>query len=281
MKLSIFKDTKAHPKGKDEKRVEASKARYPETVTVKDDEDLIKLVTSYAWSPFVFDGYRDAGSFISCDFLTYDIDEGMTIDEADKLISEAGYTCLCLPSPSHTPEAHRFRLVLPLATTITDPEIYRATWLDGAKYLGVVDEQCKDLARFMFGSTQDDGFWYEGELITPVRPEPVPEKLAYRPSADTLVNVTGDKAELVAQLYGGPRTKVSEAVMYFIDNAHTGIPRAWTNTISKAAFSLSLSKVDENVIMQLFEELAPEPLSESDLFQINKGIKDGEKKRND
>lgn len=47
------------------------------------------------------------------------------------------------------------------------------------------------------------------------------------------------------------------------------------------AFSLSLSGIESDVILQLCEDLAPLPLDKSDLYQINKAVKDGEKRRAD
>ena len=159
MKLSIFPAANPHPKGKEEKHQEAynfSAPNMPEVVEFDDDERLAYYVTNYAWSPFIFSGYRREENFVSTDFLTYDIDYGMTIAECEKLIVEAKLCCLCLPSPSHTDEANRFRVILPLERTIYNIEVYRQTWLKGAELFKVADEQCKDACRGYFGSTKTD-----------------------------------------------------------------------------------------------------------------------------
>lgn len=280
MKISIFPDAKAHPSSKAEKVTESFKVsnpHLPKTVDIVDDNSLIEYITSFAWSPFVFNGYRHADNFVSCDFLVYDIDEGLTIDEADALLLKSGYCYLILPSPSHSPENHRFRVILPLAYSIFDFDTYDSTWLEGAKILGVVDEQCKDKARYYFGSTQNDGFAdFSGDFFAPIK-KMAQVNRGYVPSQTTMLDVTTDIKELITQIYGEERTKVPEAVDYFIRNAPTGIPGSWINSLNAFCFSLSLSEVEDDVIMQAVEKLAPNELDRRDLYQIRKAIKDGKK----
>lgn len=279
MKISIFPEAKPHPSSKAEKVKESfkvSKPYLPTVVEIVDENVLIEHVTNYAWSPFVFDGVRHAENFISCDFLVYDIDEGLTIDKADEILQATGYCYLVLPSPSHTPEAHRFRVIMPLAFSILDFNTYDATWLAGAKILGIVDEQCKDKARYYFASTLKDGFWQEGEFFAPIKKH-IPVKVTFVPSQTDMVVVTEDLGQLITQLYGEKREKVPEAVDYFIRNAHTSLPGHWTNSLNAFCFSLSLSNVAEDVIMEAVEKLAPDQLDNRDLYQIKKAIKDGQK----
>jgi hypothetical protein len=282
MKISIFPEAKAHPSSKEEKRVESFKVsspNLPKAVEIVDDNALIKYVTSYAWSPFVFDGVRHADNFVSCDFLVYDIDEGLTIEKADEILSNTNYCYLILPSPSHTLEKHRFRVIIPLAHSILDFDTYDLTWQFGADLLGVVDEQCKDKARYYFGSRDDDGGCDFGkDFLTPIKKTLVPEKSGYTPSQTTMLSVTEDIQDLITQLYGEKRDKVPEAVDYFIKNAPTGLPGNWTNSLNAAAFSLALSGVDEEIIIQTFENLAPEgSLDKKDLYQVRRAVKDGQK----
>lgn len=278
MRISIFPTAKPHPKGKEEKVNEAFKFSYPhkpQVVSIANDEELVKYVTSYSWSPFIFKEYRRESDFISTDFLVFDIDEGLTIAECEKIIRKAKLCCLCLPSPSHTPENERFRIILPLARAITNLDIYAETWRNGAALFGVVDEQCKDSCRGYFGSTTDDGFWIEGNLFTPVIPAPV--VVDYSQQRSHMVQVTADLEETVIQVYGEKRDKIPEAVEFFIKNAHTALPGKWMNSLNACAFSLALSEVDEDVILQFFEQLAPNKLDSNDLYQIKRSIKDGKR----
>jgi hypothetical protein len=280
MKLSIFANANAHPKGDAEKKLvtyQVSRPNLPQTVHFNSDEDLVKYVSNYAWSPFVFSSYRHADNFLSCDLLVYDIDDGLTIDETKLIIQKHGLCCLCLPSPSHTEELHKFRLIMPLAKTVTSPEVYIETWLKGAELFGVVDPSCKDMARFYNGSTTDDGFWEEGEFFEPVAPakkkmEQVPQK-----HSETMLPVTGDIDELVRAIYGEERKFVPEAVEYFIRNAHTGLPGLWINSLNAFCFSLALSEVEEDVILTVCKQLAPNELDSKDLYQIKRAINDGRK----
>lgn len=278
MKLSIFPAAKAHPTSKEEKRVESFKVSspyLPETVEFTNDEELFQFVSTRAWSPFTFSGSRHADNFISCDLLTYDIDSGLTLDEAKAIVEAKGLACLCLPSPSHKEEAHRFRIILPLAYSITCPQIYEATWKAGAEIFPSCDKQTCDIARFYFGSTTDDGFWNEGTLFVPVKTEQ--KKMEQSPHKQIMLTVGADVEEILLQIYGEKRTVVSEAVDFFVRNAHTGLPGEWTNSLNAFCFSLALSEVPDDVILTVCEQLAPEALTKIDLYQIKRAISDAKK----
>lgn len=283
MKISIFPEAKAHPSSKAEKVKESfkvSKPYLPETVEIADENVLIDYVTKFAWSPFVFSGFRHADNFVSCDFLVYDIDEGLTIDKADEILAGTNYCYLILPSPSHTTENHRFRVIIPLAHSILDFETYDSTWTSGAELLGVVDEQCKDKARYYFGSTDNDGFAdFSRDFLMPVKKTSVPENRGYVPSQTTMINVSADHEELVQQIYGEKRDKIPEAVDFFLKNASTGLPGGWVCALNSFIFSLSLSGVDEEKIMSICEALFPDPPDSRDLYQIRKAYRDGQKHR--
>lgn len=280
MKISVFKAAKAHPKSKEEKFKESKKTsapNKPEVVVINNDEQLIEAVTSFAWSPFLFSGSRLESNFVSCDFLVYDIDEGLRIEDAEKIVQKSGYCCLCLPSTSHTEELHKFRLIFPLSSSISDPEIFRETWRAGAELFGVVDEQCKDIARFYFGCTQNDGFWQDGDLFTPK--VPVVKKTDRLEHSSKLVDINPDSKEFINQIYGEERKMVPECVAYFIENAHTGLPGNWINSLNAFTFSLTLSGVDDTIILEAVEKLAPNSLDSNDLYQIKRSVKDGIKAR--
>lgn len=279
MRLSIFPLAKAHPTSKEEKRVESFKVSSPNlpiTVEFNNDEDLLQFVTSNAWSPFTFSGTRHADNFISTDLLVYDIDKGLSIPQAEAIVKAANLACLCLPSPSHTEEAHRFRIILPLAYSISSSEVYESTWKTGAALFGAVDPQCSDTARYYFGSTTDDGFWNEGTLFVPVA-KTEQKEMEHAPHKQIMLAVGADVEEIILQIYGEKRTFVSEAVDFFVRNAHTGFPGEWTNSLNAFCFSLSLSEVPDDVILTVCEQLSPGPLTKSDLYQINRAISDAKK----
>ena len=276
LKLSIFPQAKAHPT-KEEKRVEAikfSSPNLPKTVVVATDDDLINFITNNAWSPSVYKGVRNADNFISCDWLVYDIDEGLTIDGADKILSNTPYSYLILPSPSHTEENHRFRVVLPLAHSILDIETYKNTWDFGAEILKVVDTSCSDCCRAYFGSTTNAGYAdFSKDFLMPIKKET--KSQAYVPSQSKMINVDAEYQELITQIYGEKRERIPEAVDFFVKNAYTGIVGGWTTALNSFCFSLALSGVEQDVIENVCEQLAPYPLDKKDMYQINKAVRDG------
>lgn len=274
MKLSIFKSVNPLPKSKDEKSQESKKASQCEIAEFSDDTALVNLVTTYAWSPFLFDNNkRLASNFISTDLLVYDIDDGLTIDKASQIVEDAKLCALILPSTSHTLEHHRFRIILPLARTITSPSVYQETWRKHSELFGCVDEQAKDMGRFYFGCRDDDGFWIEGKFIEPLTPAPVVKKEEF--TQGTMLEVTEDIDKLVQDIYGEPRDKIPEAVDFFVRNAGTGLQGMWTNSLNRFVFSLTLSGVDDNMILDVCEQLAPYPLDSKDMYQIKRAIRDG------
>ena len=152
MKLSIFPKAQALP-SKEEKGKEArftSKPYLPEIVKFNTHKELINIICKNAWSPFTFEEYRSQDGFCSADVLAFDIDDGQTIEEAEAMVHKLDVIALCVPSTSHTDDAHRFRLIFPLSKTITKAEVYKATYAKIAEYFNV-DPACKDTARFFFG----------------------------------------------------------------------------------------------------------------------------------
>ena len=90
MKLSIFPKCKALP-SKEEKGSEArftSKPYFPEVVEFTTDEDLIEIICNNAWSPSIFQEFRRQDGFLSTDLIVLDIDDKMTIPEAEKVAQD-------------------------------------------------------------------------------------------------------------------------------------------------------------------------------------------------
>lgn len=282
MKLSIFRQAKPLPKTKEEKAKSAKSAINPEVVDVSTEELLIEMVTNYCWSPFVFKGTRKQENFLSTDFAVLDIDEGLTIEEAERIISEANFMCLCLPTTSHKPEAHRFRIIFPLSRTIKDIDEYKATMEDLREVFPMSDPSClTDTARLFFSGTMEDGFFIEGDLLEPVKPAPKPQKqgnssFSNRGDTSAKVLVEDDIKEIITELYGEEREKIPEAVDHFIRNAHTGLSGTWTCDLNRFAYVLSLQGVEHDVIVDLTLYLAPRgELTKRDEDTIRRAVEDG------
>jgi hypothetical protein len=282
MKLSIFPDVKPLPtkveKAKESKY--ASKPHLPEVLEISTEDDLIQAVCNFAWSPFVFKGIRSKDTFISTDFLVLDIDNGLSIEDAEKRIEESGYTCLAVPTTSHTPEQHRYRLIFPLSRTITKVEEFEASILDLMEAFPESDAACKDYARFFFGSTTVDGFWLEGDLLEPTTPKVETKHREYdRPDTTSSTKVDLSIAEIVKELYNEEREFIPEAVDFFLKEASTGLPGNFNNSLNRFVFTLALQGIDYDTVYDLVEYLSPNPLDKVDIATIDHSYKDGEKHR--
>ena len=268
------------PKNKDEKIIQsklASNPNMPEVLDISDDEDLIKAVTSYGWSPSIFSLFRHNDYFVSADFMSLDVDSGLTIEEAEVRIQNLGIACLCLPSPSFTPSFHKFRLIFPLAKTILTKEDFDATWEWLQKQFPEIDAQCSDYARWYAPSKMEAGFWQDGEFLVPKK-APEREASIYN-LKETQVEVPEELGEIVKLLYGKERETIPEAVEFFLTNAGTGLSGLWINSLNSCVFSLALSGVDATIIEEVISKVSPESLDKKDLYQINRAIRDGTRAR--
>jgi len=282
MKISIYRQANYLPLTKQDKNDLSKLCSYPnlpETVVVENEDHLIELVTSFAWSPSIFSGKRHNDNFISADFIGIDIDNGLSILESERRVAKLGLCALCLPSPSFNQENQKHRLIFPLAKTITNKKIFDDTWDYLMSLFPELDEQCSDYARFYCMSKMDDGFFQLGDFLLPVENKTEEEKIREYAISDVQITVTDDIRETVKQLYGKDKETIPESVEFFIRNAPTGLEGMWINSLNSCVFSLSLSGVDEDKIWQLCEQLAPNELDSKDVYQIKRSIRDGENKR--
>lgn len=90
-------------------------------------------------------------NFICSDVLAVDIDDGMTMSEAMENEFVKQHAGFIYPTPSHTPEHHRFRIVFQTDRTITDPAEMTAAYQGLIRKFGG-DEACKDACRAFYGS---------------------------------------------------------------------------------------------------------------------------------
>lgn len=280
MKLSIYPKVNSLPKNKDDKILQsklASNPNLPQVLEIATDEDLIQAVTSYGWSPSLFSGFRHNDNFISADFMSLDIDSGLTIEEAERRIQRLELACLCLPSPSHTEQAHKFRLIFPMVKTILNKDDFDATWDWLLTQFPELDKQCSDYARWYAPSKMEAGFWQDGEFLLPKKGKKE-EELSYN-SHETQVLVPEELGEIVKLLYGKNRDTIPEAVEFFLTNAASGLPGLWINSLNACVFSLALSGVDATIIEEVVSKISPNELDKKDLYQIKRSVKDGIKAR--
>lgn len=277
MRISTFPSSINLPKNKKEKTKSAMDAIVPTIVEIVTEEDLIRTVQNFCWSPFIFSGTRKQENFQSCDFAVLDIDEGLLIDEAEAIVNRLELTCLCTVSTSHTPENHRFRLIFPLLRTITKVDEYVATMSKLAESFPTADRAClHDTARLFFSSTTEDGYWIEAGFLKVETPTPV-AKQRYNSDNGVQVKVDMSLQEIVTELYGSERTTIPESVNFFLTEAKTGIPNGWVPALNACVYSIAMSGIDEDTILDLVEHVAPEPLTKRDIDAITRAFKDGRK----
>jgi hypothetical protein len=297
MQISIFPKAKAHPdKTKiaysyyDKKRKcnvdvyekqAASKIvnnSLPEIVDINNEDDLIDAVTKYAWSPATFDGEKIMENFIKTDFMVLDIDNGLTIEQAEEIVKENNLSALCLPSPSHTEENHKFRLVFPLSWSIFDKPTFDATWKKLEEIFPDTDPQCKDCSRFYFASTMTDGFWNEGELF---EPEEVIVEVQRFTHSNTVPTEKFEDKDVLTYLYGEIPERIPEAISFFLENGHTGLPDGWIMPLNACCFTMALQGIPEEKIYSVIEKIAPEELDSRDIETIERAINDGYEERDE
>jgi len=105
----------------------------------------------------------ELGQHIGIDFDTEDERSTLPYLAKDKFISR--YANLLYTTPSHRPEAPRARVLFLLDTPIHQAKNYGAAasallWLFGA-----ADRQCKDAARFFYGSIDCDVEWMPDNVL--------------------------------------------------------------------------------------------------------------------
>ena len=108
-------------------------------------------------------GRRKAANFLASDIVSVDIDRGMTIEQALAHPLVARHAGLIYTTASHTPDAHRFRIVFPTPRTITDAREMRAVARSLALRLSG-DPAAVDATRISFGARQAQTWLLGGEL---------------------------------------------------------------------------------------------------------------------
>lgn len=130
--------------GKDVAAIPRHNADFKNLVLVQDElAEVIRLGWAFCAQ---HRGTRRAANVTQTGFLAVDIDEGLRIEDAEADPFFQAYASILYPTVSHTPEAHRFRIVFELEvplTSIADIEL-GLTGLS-ARFGG--DQACTDAGR--------------------------------------------------------------------------------------------------------------------------------------
>lgn len=140
------------------------------------------------WSPATFRDQRRAKDGVKKVFaVCLDYDGGETIEAATELWG--GFAGVIQTTRKHTPEAPRFRVVLPLSRSVS-PFEFAALWARVSAHAGgKLDPAPKDPSRFWFMPGTPEGGVFESKLLTGdmmdpdewlAKPDPTPKMVAAR-----------------------------------------------------------------------------------------------------
>lgn len=148
-------------------------------------ESLAQLSIQQNWSPGVFDdtprkkasgGFKDRRNnegFLYAHYFVIDIDEGMTLAEAEGLLEGEGLSCFIVLSKSHgipkgdKPACDRFRIVFELSDPIKSEAHYKQVFFKLKALFPNADDACKDPARGFYVATKIFRFFKGSPFQTP------------------------------------------------------------------------------------------------------------------
>lgn len=287
MKVSVFPKVLQHlPTSKEEKAKNAKLAIQTQEVSVRNFDELIELVHTSTWSPALFNGDRKKDNFRETFLMVLDIDEGMTVEQAEEIIDNMRLKAVIMPTASHTPEAHRFRVLFPLSERITRERDFDATWDYLSEMFPSLDANCKDTSRFYFGCKAGELIINEDSysLLQPKRGE---GDSGISNGVGRVVKVGQYQTEDALGIIYPGRTHfefIPESIDTFLTIGPKGGinergDKLWWRSLNDFVFTISiLGKTLEETI-DLVSKIAPEDLDETDLTIIEKAHNDGEKYR--
>jgi hypothetical protein len=127
------------------------------------------ISAGYPWMPAVLDDgakrWQQRANFAAV--LAADIDQGMTIEQAQANPFISAHCGLGIPSASSTPELNKFRLVFRLPEPLTGWETIRACNEYLIHTLKAADRACKDASRFFFGAVGREPFILNEQATLP------------------------------------------------------------------------------------------------------------------
>ena len=261
MKISTFQGT------------EAFEMKLVDRVLNLNTDILAVIICKLSWSPFIFKVDHEIGKsrrhrslFEATDLLVFDIDEGMTLQQAIERCKDDHVIIATTKShqvektsgKSIKPACDRFRVIKILERPVSDEKEYEATWLLEAQKLGCVDEQCKDTARFYF-PCREVIFCNTGRK-TPVAPPTVIPPNA-KPKARS-ANNTRRAAKQTVEVEQG---RLFASTLHFIQH---GADTNWHTQILKAAMDLKEQEYSYDDAYELLTRAAKNYDGELDAHDI-------------
>ncbi|MCB2204507.1 hypothetical protein KQI65_07140 [bacterium] len=122
-------------------------------------KDVKDVLTSKNYSTIHWNGKRLGDNFIHADAIMVDLDHNATIDDAVAKLDELNLSYILVTSKSHSPEEHRFHLIIPLDRPIVNGAEYKAfVEVFCEQHFPNYDRKVRDAGRFLYGSPSDAEF---------------------------------------------------------------------------------------------------------------------------
>ena len=130
------------------------------TPSIQKTADLQRAFTSYNYSPIVWDkNSRDGINFLRASGFCADQDHGLTVEQAREKLKSLNLNHALITTKSHTPEAHRFRILIPFNRRVLSFTDYtRVVNKLTADHFPTNDPKVKDAARQLYASPADAHF---------------------------------------------------------------------------------------------------------------------------
>lgn len=148
-----------------------SQAKFWKEADLKPSELAAHIVNGFAWMCAVIDDDKPSKSAKYCNYtesLALDIDSGLTMGEALENDFIKKYCALIIPSSSHTPEHHKFRIVFPLPYALTTSEMINAGYSYLLSIFPCGDKACKNSDRFFYGAKEAKPFYINDDAVLPL-----------------------------------------------------------------------------------------------------------------
>jgi hypothetical protein len=129
------------------------------TIELENFADLQDIILKDDWSPYTFaNGRRITADFIGGDVFAIDIDNGMSLADAEAKVRELNLKAIIATSKSHGVEkrgvvADRYRIVFALSRPLATVEGVKACFFGLREHFPTLDEACKDGARYFYPCT--------------------------------------------------------------------------------------------------------------------------------
>jgi len=213
-------------------------------------------------------GYRSEKYFISgSNMVAFDIDEGLSLEEAKKLLSE--FTYIIYTTKSHQKDkngfvADRFRIIMPTKQTYyLEASQYKEFYINLEERLGLEanDSQTRNVSRLWFSNREAEVFTNEGELLDTSSALPDTEKTeAILPMLDS-VDVMMSDGLLDARLEG--------IYKYFITQTSVGERNGQLFKLGKMILDLGLDPVEH---MTKVNSMLYEPVGDKELNALFRSV---------